>query len=98
MKCTARCRKRRRAGSPPAVAGPAELPRRWVGLFALIGPVEPEEAIADAIRGTVQQMRVYLEEVIASRRRALREDLVSELLQLGCPPRTGNGVAQAAER
>lgn len=55
--------------------------KRWGAHLANVTPAEPEPALASAIRGTIREMQGYLDDVIAARRRAPREDLVSELLR-----------------
>lgn len=54
--------------------------REWTDHIASISPVPPPEEVAQAIRATVATMETYLKEVIAARRAAPAEDLVSELI------------------
>jgi cytochrome P450 len=54
--------------------------REWTDHIASISPVPPPEEIADAIRGTVTTMERYLREVVAARRAAPADDIVSDLI------------------
>ena len=54
--------------------------KRWVGHLTMISPMYPGDELAAAIRTTVSEMEGYLKEVLAARRRAPKDDMVSDLI------------------
>lgn len=55
--------------------------RRWTDDIAAIAPVPPSDEFAASVRRTLAEMESYLRETVAERKRAPREDMVSDLLR-----------------
>lgn len=55
--------------------------KRWIGHLAMVSPMYPGDELANAIRSTVSEMEGYLREVVATRRRAPQDDMVSDLIR-----------------
>jgi cytochrome P450 len=55
--------------------------KRWCDVMSAITPAPPASAIADQIRGRLRAMERYFRGVLADRRRAPREDIVTDLVR-----------------
>ena len=55
--------------------------KRWIGHLAMVSPIYPGDELATAIRATVSEMEGYLREVVAARRLAPQDDMVSDLIR-----------------
>ncbi len=55
--------------------------KRWIGHLMLISPMYPGDELAAAIRTTVSELEGYLKEVVAARRQAPNDDMVSDLIR-----------------
>lgn len=55
--------------------------KRWITHLTMISPQYPGDELAGAIRTTVSEMEGYLKEVVAARRRAPEDDMVSDLIR-----------------
>lgn len=54
--------------------------RRWIGRFGIVSPSYPGDEVADAVRAAIRELEGYLAEVIARRRAAPCDDIVSNLV------------------
>jgi cytochrome P450 len=54
--------------------------KRWIANLHRVSPVYPGDEVAEAVRATIRELEGYFREVIATRRRELRDDTVSELI------------------
>ncbi|HWU90211.1 MAG TPA: cytochrome P450 [Kofleriaceae bacterium] len=54
--------------------------KRWVGHLATVSPVYPGDEAAAAIRATIREMEEELGAIVAARRLARRDDIVSDLI------------------
>jgi cytochrome P450 len=55
--------------------------RRWVGHIAMVSPMYPGDELAAAIRASVSEMETAFGAVVAARRRAPGDDMVSDLVR-----------------
>ena len=55
--------------------------KRWIGHLVMISPMYPGDELAAAIRTTVSELEGCLKEVVAARRRAPEDDMVSDLIR-----------------
>ena len=55
--------------------------RRWVGHLAAVSPLYPGDEMASAIRANVAEMEGYFRDVVAARRKAPQDDMVSDLVR-----------------
>lgn len=54
--------------------------KRWIANLHRVSPVYPGDEVAEEVRATIRELEGYFREVIAVRRRELRDDTVSELI------------------
>jgi hypothetical protein len=54
--------------------------RRWINRYAIVSPSYPGDEVAEAVRTAIRELEGYFTEVIAMRRAAPRDDIVSNLI------------------
>jgi len=55
--------------------------KRWTDALSMIGPVPPAEELVAYIRGELQEMEAYLQDVVTARRKNPENDMVTTLVQ-----------------